>query len=127
MAKPTFYTYLDKIIRTRNDPHTNLTPTKDPRFFVLRIQSLNFSTTHLHGNPAGVPVGRDGGEDDKLDGVQLDGVEGRVGLAALAVQLRLDVLHVGVVLFYLNNYTFFLRKAGTVRYLCTQIGLPYRT
>ncbi len=34
----------------------------------------------LDGYPAGAPIRGNGGEDDKLDGVQLDGVERRVGL-----------------------------------------------
>jgi hypothetical protein len=36
----------------------------------------------LDGYPAGGPVRGNGGKDDKLDGVQLDGVEGRVGLGS---------------------------------------------
>ncbi len=57
--------------------------------------------SNLDGYPAGGPVRGNGGEDDKLDGVQLDGVEGRVGLATRAVQPSLDVLHVGVFLLHL--------------------------
>jgi len=57
---------------------------------------------HLDGYPAGGPVRGNGGEDDELDRVQLDGVEGRVRLAPRAVQLRLDVLHVRVILLNLQ-------------------------
>ena len=58
---------------------------------------------YLHRYPAGVPVRRNGGEDDKLDSVQLDSVQRGVGLAAAAVQLRLDVLHIRVVLLHLRD------------------------
>ncbi len=57
--------------------------------------------SNLDGYPAGGPVRGNGGEDDKLDRVQLDGVERRVGLATGAVQPSLDVLHVGVLLLHL--------------------------
>jgi hypothetical protein len=57
----------------------------------------------LHRYPAGVPVRGNGGEDDKLDCVQLDGVKWRIGLASAAVQLRLDVLHVGILLLHLQS------------------------
>ncbi len=63
--------------------------------------TLGNKVSHLDGYPAGGPIRRNGGEDDKLDGVQLDGVERRVGLAPSAVQPSLDVLHVGVLLLHL--------------------------
>ncbi len=57
--------------------------------------------SNLDGYPAGGSVRGNGGEDDELDGVQLDGVERRVGLAPRAVQSSLDVLHVWVLLLHL--------------------------
>jgi hypothetical protein len=44
--------------------------------------TLGNKVSDLDGYPAGGPVRGNGGEDDKLDRVQLDGVEGCVGLGS---------------------------------------------
>jgi hypothetical protein len=66
-------------------------------------QSRINKRSHLHRDPAAVSVSWYGWEDDKLEGVQLDGVQRGVGLDPAAVQLRLDVLHIGVVLLNLKK------------------------